>query len=403
MLIDSYPTETTREAARTSLLEKEPPFSDYGKMLTEKIVPFWMRYGFDDHYGGISNVLNEEGNPINHDKYLWSQGRALWTFSALCRRVEPRPEWRRFADHIHTYLQTHGRDALGRWVYRLDKDGNVIDGAINIYVDGFVLHGLSEYYLLCGDSAALDLALETYANVRARLSRPGALDVWPFVIPNGMKTLDVPMAFSWFFYHLGEAASRPDIARAGMDYVEEILGDFHHPEKNMILQNIPLNGGFSDAPEGLICTPGTVFETMWYSMQMFAQSGLEDRISECCKHLKRHLEISWDEKQGGFPLVIACNGSSPASGYKSPDSKPWWVQVEALVATAYAYHYTGSQWCLDWHERIRQWAFALYPNANGEWKQWLDREGNIMASEALPVKDPFHLPRALICLREIFQ
>jgi hypothetical protein len=34
----------------------------------------------------------------------------------------------------------------------------------------------------------------------------------------------------------------------------------------------------------------------------------------------------------------------------------------------------------------------------GEWTQWLDRQGRKMASAGLPVKDPFHLPRALIYL-----
>ena len=75
--------------------------------------------------------------------------------------------------------------------------------------------------------------------------------------------------------------------------------------------------------------------------------------------------------------------------------------TEALVATAYAHVHTGEPWCLEWHERIREWAFAHYPVPTGEWRQWLDREGQPTTSAALPVKDPFHLPRALIWLLDL--
>ena len=58
----------------------------YREVLLQDIVPFWMRHGIDRQYGGISNILDDDGNAEGYDKYLWSQGRALWTFSALFNR-----------------------------------------------------------------------------------------------------------------------------------------------------------------------------------------------------------------------------------------------------------------------------------------------------------------------------
>lgn len=403
MIIEAGPFRTATASKQSPQKLTETLRLKYRDVLFKQVLPFWMRHGSDREYGGIGNILDEDGNTISHDKYLWSQGRALWTFSALCNHVEERPEWRAFADHIFAYLRTHGRDAEGRWMYRLDRNGGVLDGAVNIYVDGFVLHGLTEYYRLSGNPEALALALNTYGQVQARLCVPGGYDVFPFHIPEGMRTLDVPMAFSWFFYNLGEAASRPDILQAGVHYAEEILTRFYHPGLNVILQYVPWDGGFSDDALGRTYTPGTVFEAMWFGMNIFDRMGREDRIAQCCAHLKRHLNLAWDVRYGGFPLVVDVDGKHPAGAYKTPDCKPWWVQVEALVATAYAWHYTGEQWCLDWHEKIRQWVFALYPHASGEWRQWLDRKGNPMPSEALPVKDPFHLPRALLQMIRIFK
>ena len=62
----------------------------YRKILLENIAPFWMRRGKDDEYGGIHNRIDDEGNVVGTDKFIHSQGRALWTFSALCNRVEDR-------------------------------------------------------------------------------------------------------------------------------------------------------------------------------------------------------------------------------------------------------------------------------------------------------------------------
>jgi N-acylglucosamine 2-epimerase len=83
--------------------------------------------------------------------------------------------------------------------------------------------------------------------------------------------------------------------------------------------------------------------------------------------------------------------------------KPWWVQAEALVATAYAYAHTREPWCLDWHKKVQDYAFSHYPVKTGEWSQWVDREGRRMGNAFLPVKDPFHLPRALIHLVQVFE
>jgi mannose/cellobiose epimerase-like protein (N-acyl-D-glucosamine 2-epimerase family) len=48
---------------------------------------------------------------------------------------------------------------------------------------------------------------------------------------------------------------------------------------------------------------------------------------------------------------------------------------------------------------VHDYTFSQFPNrAHGEWFNYLDAAGNPLppALKNLPVKDPFHLPRALI-------
>jgi N-acylglucosamine 2-epimerase len=72
--------------------------------------------------------------------------------------------------------------------------------------------------------------------------------------------------------------------------------------------------------------------------------------------------------------------------------------TEALAATLMAYEADRNERWLAWHRRVMDWALARYPVLeHGEWRQRLTREGNPMTEFiALPVKDPFHLPRGLI-------
>jgi N-acylglucosamine 2-epimerase len=85
--------------------------------------------------------------------------------------------------------------------------------------------------------------------------------------------------------------------------------------------------------------------------------------------------------------------------------KLWWPHTEALYATLLAYSMTGDPGLLAWFERIELWTWAHFPMASGgEWYQRLTRRGEPSTElVALPVKDPFHLPRAAILLMELAQ
>ena len=76
-----------------------------------------------------------------------------------------------------------------------------------------------------------------------------------------------------------------------------------------------------------------------------------------------------------------------------------------MYALLLAYQISGEAWCLDWFEQVHNYAFSHYPVAQyGEWTQRLDRQGRKFSETvALPVKDPFHLPRALIYCIEVLE
>jgi N-acylglucosamine 2-epimerase len=102
-------------------------------------------------------------------------------------------------------------------------------------------------------------------------------------------------------------------------------------------------------------------------------------------------------------LSLDAEGGSP--WWPFADSKLWWPHTETLYALLLAYEISNEQWCLDWFAQVHDYAFSHYPVAHyGEWTQKLDRYGRkFTETVALPVKDPFHLPRALIYCTEVLQ
>jgi len=383
---DSMPADEARRLATYREL--------YRRTLLDDVAPFWLRHGIDREFGGVGNILDDAGRRVGNDKYLWSQGRALWTFAALYNRVERRSQWLEAARHVFQYLRTHGRDERGNWLFRLDERGRTLDGDESIYVDGFVLAGLTEYFRATQDASARDLALETYECTRRRLATR-VYGTAPYPVPPGLKAHGVPMVFGLFYFELGRALQRDDIRAAGLELARQVLSDFYVRDKNAILEFVRLDGAAVDSPEGRACVPGHALESLWFLIHMFEQSHEPELIPLCCRLIRRHLELGWDDHFGGLKLALDIDGQE-APYWRNADCKAWWVQIEAMVATAYAYRHTGDIWCLQWHDRLHQYAFSHYPVATGEWTQWLDRRGHRTTSAALPVKDPFHLPRALI-------
>ena len=67
--------------------------SFHEKFLLDDLIPWWEKQAIDWENGGICSCIADDGTIQSRDKYIWSQLRALWIFSALYNRIEPRQEW----------------------------------------------------------------------------------------------------------------------------------------------------------------------------------------------------------------------------------------------------------------------------------------------------------------------
>jgi N-acylglucosamine 2-epimerase len=136
-------------------------------------------------------------------------------------------------------------------------------------------------------------------------------------------------------------------------------------------------------------------------MHCSARRGDIRATRQAAEVIRWHMEAGWDEEYGGLFLGIDAEGQTPF--LPNATKKIWWPHTEALYALLLAYKLTGESWCWEWYKRVHEWSFTHFPMAPGaEWFQRLDRYGKpIKDTIALPVKDPFHLPRAVLLILKL--
>ena len=367
----------------------------YRDHLATDVMPFWIPC-IDWEHGGINNCVADDGAVLSTDKFIWSQGRALWTFSALYNH-DGNPEWLRIADSLATYLLRVQPPKGELWPFCLHQDGSVAEPAMSIYVDGFTIYGLTEYVRATGNQEALELAVQIYEQTSPLLNDHSKLQTQPHPIPDGLQAHGPNMSYALFYHELGLTAKDERIIGRAHELAEIVMTQHVKPADQLLYEMVRSGGELIDSDAGNTFLPGHAIESMWFMFHIYGHHRDQARIDLALEVMRWHLEKGWDEKYGG--LYLACHVKGGAAVWHQPEAKVWWASTEALYGLLKAFQISGQDWCMDWYWRIHEYTFRKFPNrAHGEWHHYLDRQGNVQPNilEKLAVKDPFHLPRALI-------
>lgn len=373
--------------------------------LLEQVLPFWERAAWDEGSGTLCTCVDDRGVVQSRDKWLWSQWRAVWVFSRLHRTLDPDRRWLERARRIADYCARHGwlEESAG-WALVLDGDGRVKRGHESTYTDAFAVYGLAELQRAAPDAAVAALARRSAEAALGQLAGPrDRVPHFPYPVPAGAKPHGIPMLWSLALAELGDALNEARYREAGRALAEEVIRDFHRPEDDVLVELAGADGSAWPAPRGTAVVPGHVIESMWFQLRVLDLTGDEPaRRAAALRLLRRHLELGWERKHGGITLAFDRHGAVTV-GWEHADLKLWWPQTEALYGVLLAWRETGDPSWLDWYERLWALCLAHYVDwENGEWRQKLNRDLSPWHGVvALPVKDPFHLPRSLLLQWEL--
>jgi N-acylglucosamine 2-epimerase len=369
----------------------------YKNHLVGDILPFYLNHALDEKYGGYTTCLDNDGTMLSGDKYLWSQGRGLLMFSILYEQLGREEKYLHAARLGAKFVTNHGRDENGEWVYHTDREGKtVLEGPISIYAGMFAAYGLTAYYRITKDPSALALAEKTLNTAYERFNTPGFNQIAPYHVKSGWRVHGPQMIFLNVAEEFCRTIDSPAMEKKIEHCVNTILEKHYKPQHGLILEHVTWDGNEINEPEGQIVNPGHNLECGWFLLHWAVRHRRKDIVSLVNRMVQKVLPLSWDPQYGGLFLAIDLKGN-PHPTFANADTKPWWILSEALYALPLLHEITGETWMNEWFLKIFNWAMAHHRSPWGDWYQRLDRQGNAITKViGLPVKDPFHLPRALL-------
>ena len=368
----------------------------YRSDLTENIMPFWLEHGLDRKNGGVYTCLDRDGSLMDPTKSVWFQGRFAFICSFAYNNVEKRPEWLEAARLTLEFIEAHCFDNDGHMYFSVTTEGRPLRQRRYVFSETFAAIAMAEYSLATGDRHWAERALKVFDDTQRFLSTPGYLAP-KFEESVQLQSHSIIMILINVGSCLRKVIDDPKLTQQIDDSIARLKKYFIHPEFKCLLETVGMNGEFIDTNLTRTINPGHCIETSWFIME---EAKLRNWDKEM---LDMALEIfdwswdwGWDKQYGGIINFRDCRNLPPQD--YSQDMKFWWPQCETIIASLYAYLATGDEKYHYRHERISEWTYAHFPDADkGEWYGYLHRDGTVaQPAKGNLYKGPFHIPRMMI-------
>lgn len=375
----------------------------YYSELKNSILPFWFNHSGDREHGGYFTCLTREGNVYDTDKFIWLQGRQVWTFSTLYRVLEQKEEWKEFAQLGARFLEQNGRDAKGNWFFSLQRDGKPLTQAHNIFSDCFAAMGFSALHAISPSPVHQKIASDTFDNILSRQHNWKGQYNKSYPGTRPMKNFTLPMILCNLALEMEHILGKEKVDILIPEVVDQVMNVFYRPDHGLIVENVAADNTLVDSFEGRILNPGHAIEAMWFIMDIGKRTGNAALINAAKNIMLNTIEYAWDHEHGGLFYFMDL--------YQKPmqqlewDQKLWWVHVETLVGLAKGFVMTGDRECLKWFERVHAYTWEKFRDPHhGEWFGYLHRDGKpLNTAKGGKWKGCFHIPRGLLMVAKAFE
>lgn len=368
----------------------------YKKDLTENIMPFWMKYGLDRENGGVYTCVNRDGSLMDTTKSVWFQGRFAFICSFAYNNVEKNQEWLDAAKSTLEFIEKHCFDEQGHMYFSVTAEGKPLRKRRYVFSETFAAIAMSEYALATGDQHWAKRAIQVFEDTQRFLATPGFLPA-KFEADVKLQGHSIVMILINVGSCIRKVVDDPKLTQQIDESIEKLKKYFIHPEFKCLLEIVGENGEFIDTNMTRTINPGHCIETSWFIMEEAKLRGWDKPMFDLALQVfDWSWDWGWDKQYGGIINFRDCKNLPPQD--YSQDMKFWWPQCETIIASLYAYLGTGDEKYLYRHERISEWTYAHFPDAEyGEWYGYLHRDGTVaQPAKGNLYKGPFHIPRMMI-------
>ncbi|WP_423920965.1 AGE family epimerase/isomerase [Frigoribacterium sp. 2-23] len=422
----------------------------YREELLDRILPWWESHAIVPA-GGVLTCFSNDGTLLSTDRYTWSQGRWAWLCAELSEAGAAgalplaAEDWRERAVRTARLLEGTIVDDGTAVAFVTDEEARHLPAdeagsvAVSVFADLFAALGLTGAAAVVGPTSPAETAegdrWTTAASAllvsAARRIRDGSAPSAPYSVPRDVTDLGRTMLLTSVATEVHRRTGSLESRAIVEEGVHRIVGPGGQWDRDRCWEYRPRASSDLDTLVARHLNPGHVLEMAWMLLDAAdhvpgLSTPLPDWLPET---VLRTLELGWDDEHGGLLRYVDHEGGPPrgrtlGGAYEELvrdtwSTKLWWVHVEALLAAETFAARTGDPRFERWAERLAEYTLATFPDrsdggdggdgrsdgrsgtaARGrEWQQIRSRDGAPLERVvALPVKDPFHVPRALLRL-----
>ncbi|MBV6646633.1 MAG: AGE family epimerase/isomerase, partial [Cyclobacteriaceae bacterium] len=272
------------------------------------------------------------------------------------------------------------------------------------FSDCFLVMAFAQYGIASGEDYYIQKAKQSFQRILSRQENPKGKYNKTISKNRPLKNFALPMILSNLVMELKSVLPKEEVSKVIDQCVSEIVSDFLSLDEGIIFENVLPGGKRSDSFEGRLINPGHGIEACWFLMDIGYDQGDSALIHQMKEVSLSLVKYGWDHQFGGIFYFLDAKGHPPQQ--LEWDQKLWWVHLEALVAMAKGYQYTGDESCMEWFEKLHEYTWSHFRDDRGglEWYGYLNRRGEVL----LPIKGGkwkgcFHVPRALFSVASTFQ
>ncbi|XP_064133842.1 N-acylglucosamine 2-epimerase isoform X2 [Loxodonta africana] len=311
---------------------------------------------------GFFTCLGRDGQVYDDLKYVWLQGRQVWMYCRLYRKVKRfrRPELLDSAKAGGDFLLRHARvtPPEKKCAFVLTRDGRPVKVQRTIFSECFYTMAMNELWRVTGDvryqSEAVEMMEQLVHWVRedpsglGQLRLPGAPSAEPMA---------VPMMLLCLVEQLGEAD-----AELAARYAE--LGDWcagrilQHVQRDgqAVLENVAEDGRELAGCLGRHQNPGHALEAGWFLLRHAIRKGDPDlRAHVIDKFMLLPFRSGWDPDHEGLFYFQDVDGLCPTQLEWA--MKLWWPHSEAMIAFLMGYSESGDPALLRLFCQVAEYTF----------------------------------------------
>lgn len=375
--------------------------------LQNNILPFWINKMTDNQNGGFYGQINGYNRLQSHaNKGAVLNARILWTFSAAYR-ILGNDQYLTTAQRAYTYIRDNFIDKeYGGAYWELDYLGKPVNTKKQVYAQGFVIYGLSEYYRVTQDAEALHLAQSLFILLEKHRDKENGGYFEAFTREwkpiedmrlsekdaNEKKSMNTHLHILEPYTNLLRVWNDPHLRKAQ----EELISIFL--DKILDNQSYHQHLFFDEqwTVKSTAISYGHDIEAAWLlyeAAQVLNYEGAMQQVSAICLKIA---DAASEGLQDDGSMIYEKNNNHIDT------DRHWWVQAESIVGYMYAYKISKD-------ERYKQYAEQLWiyiqnnitDRTYGEWIWSRNDEGEINRNEdkAGFWKCPYHNSR--MCLEMI--